>query len=645
MYKVGQRPGPALGATVPAETSDMAQYDEIEAVVGNQRRKIYVLLFIALAAVAVVAALRLIPRGIGNDEAADKVIIVHEQGGGLANYLGGYGFEAVTGSLNGWQNKIPEEWPEEMGGKEIGLAEILLFADRFGYGYVAIENPQRFDYSGLDIEPEVSFDEHTRFAVLSTGDFAFPHTFSKNPKPSDVMGGRGMDLLRALFAQEKLAEALDTANASMDGVQLRSTLSRAVDDLEQLEVLEKKVEQIRFETVDALQAKSAGGETQLQLADEVTEGSSALPLADGRVVLVSQAVSMTSENGIRLDMEVSRDYTVRALPAGDQGNWEARQACPEFLGGTLPRAERLATEVARDGSAVLVRTATEGFHIWRFDPAAGPCGLADAGSLSMPEDWGGYAAVQADKVATKVLESGEAVVDVVDVQGGHRRLGFVPSEGTKSLTWLDDEHLVLVSYVDWQTVSLVFLSTQRPDLVLEMRVPALSNIYELRPARAGDKPVLIVRTREQGNNQLVRLDFDQSWSALFENPVRMEGVEDLTREDLPTIVQVDPVAAHPTSIVSIDAEMKPFDISPNGQWAAYTSFADGGKEVFLVRIPERGGAKQAPVQVTKDELYDRDVRFSHDGKRLVWRTEHELGDVNGTLYSVRAVALAALTGN
>ncbi len=621
----------------------MAQYDEIEAVVGNQRKKIWVLVGIAGLGVAGVAAYRMIPRGIGQPEEADKVLIVHDMGGGSAAYLGGYGFEAVTGSFEAWQKGIPEKWPE-MAGKEIGLPEIMAFADYGGYGYVAFENPERFDFSVLEVEPAPSYDAHTRFAVLSAGDFAFPHAFTKNPEPSAVMDGRGLDLMRALFEQERIAETLDPGGASMDGVQLRSRISRAVDEIEQLAVLEEKVEKIRFETIEALQPKSPTKDAQIRLADGVTEGSSALPLADGRVLLVSQAVSMTSENGIRLDMEVSRDYSLRALPIEGSGDADSRQACPEFLSGSLPRAERLATEGARDGSAVLVRTATEGFHLWSFDAKAGPCGLKDAGALEMPEDWGGYAAVEGTQVATKVLEDGEAVVDVVDIEGGHRRLGFVPSEGTKSLTWLDDKHLVLVSYADWQTVGLVFLSVDRPDLALEMRVPALSNIYELQPVSGGDQPVLIVRTREGGTNELVRLDFKRSWDDFFESPARLAGSEDRVREDLPTVVQIDPVVAQPTTIVSIEAEMKPFDVSPDGKWATYTSFADDRKEVSLVAIPAAGGEKQAPLPVTRDELYDRDVRFTRDGKRLVWRTEHELGDVNGTLYSVRSVELADLIG-
>jgi hypothetical protein len=628
--------------------------DDIDIVVGTHRPKIAFLLFLIVAGVTAAVIHKMIPRGTGNDEEAHKVLIVQEYSGGLAAYLSGFGFDAVTGSHGAWKNKVPEEMPE-LAGQEINLAEILAFADRYGYGFVAIESPERFNFSALDVEPAPTFDSHTRFAVLTTGDFAFPHVFSKNPEPSEVMGSRGLDLMRALFEQPQLAETLSPKDASMDAIKLRSLISPAIDEVLQLAELEKQVETILLETSDELRAPVAGGKGDIHLADKVSEGSSIIPLADGRAITVSQEVSLTSDNGIRLDLEVSRDWKLRALSPTAPLAAEERVACETLLGGTVDRSERLGSQGAHDGRTVLIRTVSSGTQLFAFDTGSGPCGLKPLGKLELSNDFSGRAAVGHDKVAVKWREDGRAQIEVVDTGTLHLRLGNFPSRGTKSLTWLDDRHLAIVTFDERPGVSLALLSLDRPDLVLDLHVPDRSEFYEVRPLLRNGHASLVVRTREGRTNRIERLDFNHGWAELFEQSelaiTQQEGTADAddTVGDSgtpgPTILALDPIEeVVPTTVVEVESGMKPFDLSPHGDWVAYTSFAEGGKEVHLVRVPETGASPSAPITLTSDDFYDRDVRFSLDGKRLFWRTEHELGGVNGTLYSLRAVELSTLVG-
>lgn len=627
------------------------EHDDIDIVVGSHRPKIAFLMFLIVAGVAAAVIHKLTPRGTGNDEQGEKVLIVQEYSGGLAAYLGGYGFDAVTGSLTTWKSKIPEEMPELVG-VDIQLPEILAFADRYGYGFVAIESPERFDFTGLEIDPAPSFDEYTRFAVLTAGDFAFPHVFSKNPKPSEIMGSRGLDLMGALFEQPQLKETLSPKDASMDAIKLRSIIAAAIDEVTQLKSLEAQVETILLKTSDSLRAKISGDKGDIHLVDKVSEGSSIIPLADGRAITVSQEVSLTSDNGIRLDLEVSRDWKLRALRAGAPMTAEARKTCESLLGGTIERSERLGSEGSRDGKTVLIRTVSKGTQLFSFDKSAGPCGLKELGTVELSDQFRGHLAVGYDKVAAKWREDGRTIVEVRDVGELNLRLGNFPSRGAKSLTWLDKRHLALVSYGDGPGVSLILLSLDRPDLVLEMRVPERADFYEIHPLSSDANGSLVIRTGERGVNRIERLDFNHSWSELFAQ-ANMDNAVERSAEELnvdgqyqgPAVVLLDPVEeVLPTSVVEVDSGMKPFDLSPNGQWVAYTSFAEGGKEVHLVRVPGKGDSPTAPIAITQDEFYDRDVRFSLDGKRLFWRTEHELGRVNGTLYSVRGIELEGFVG-
>src|SRR5690606_24130546 len=142
-------------------------------------------------------------------------------------YLEKWGFIAQEGRLKTMVDELKEKLPEAT---ETGPAAVLKLADWAGFAYVAFEDPASLDFSGLEIDGGVpSFAPHHRFAVISAGDYAFPHRLTVNPEPSEFMNGPELDLLGALFAQEPLASTLrDDPRNTPDIIVLRTQVQDGI---------------------------------------------------------------------------------------------------------------------------------------------------------------------------------------------------------------------------------------------------------------------------------------------------------------------------------------------------------------------------------------------------------------------------------
>ena len=216
---------------------------DLEALRRSGRGKVITLLLLLVAALGAAGWFFFLRKqGTGNPEDPAKVLIVARTRG-YSIVLTDAGFEAAEGTLEAWELKAKEEVPNL---ETTGVEAIMTLADRFGYGFVVFENPQEIDFSALDIEGGVpELPEHVRFAVLSAGDFAFPHVMTVNPKPSEVLRGSSVVILQALFLQEQLAETLpDAESPSIHAIQLRDRLSEAIERLGQIPEAEKMAEKI-----------------------------------------------------------------------------------------------------------------------------------------------------------------------------------------------------------------------------------------------------------------------------------------------------------------------------------------------------------------------------------------------------------------
>ncbi len=179
--------------------SSSAITDDHIAVLGSSRAKIALLGLIMLASVLASLWDLLRREGVGNPEYPARVLVVADRVTSQ-DELRALGFQAKQRSFEGWEAKALGEDP----GLEVhGIAAIVALADRYGYGYVALEDPQGIDWSELplDEEPEVG---DARFAVISVGDLAFPRRVTTGDR-----------LLWVLLEQDVLAEKLEPASLSV----------------------------------------------------------------------------------------------------------------------------------------------------------------------------------------------------------------------------------------------------------------------------------------------------------------------------------------------------------------------------------------------------------------------------------------------
>ncbi len=591
-------------------------------------RKGLVIAAIGLAVLAAFAVWKLMPRGVGLPEEAHRVLVVDDTTPGLAAYAGGLGFDVVSGPPSAWRKKIADEG---IGSSDAGLDEILVFADRYGFGFVAVENPQRFDFSKLGAESVPAFDSHVRFAAVSVGDFAHPTVVTVNPVPSPVRSDIGIDLLAALFAQPRLAATMNEAEATLEALGTRSKISQAISELEQIKVIEGKAAAVQLEMRSALERRAEG----IELVDEPMEGSWVIPLADGRVVVAGRHGDLVSQNGMQLDMRVDKNWRFRAISAGKQPKAEDRVDCPELLGGSIPNTERFKIEPSLDGQAVVIRTVSTGSHLWHFAPDAGPCGLVDAGTVEVPEKPIGFLAVRRDAVAAKILVDDLLTVQVTTLDGQRTLLGRVPGGGAHSLVWIDERRLAfLLNPVD-EAPSIVFVDLDHPDLVLNYPLHGLDDSDELLPL-PGSNRTLLVRGRVEREGVLARVDFSRSPTEMFIAPPRSD-VPPVKREGLPTILLLTQQAARLTYVVREDASIRGFGVAPDGQSVVYTNAGDVGFDVLMAPIPAPGGAPSLATRVVTDSYENRDAAFTADGRYVLFSTRHVIDKDAGVALSARSV--------
>jgi hypothetical protein len=211
----------------------------------------------------------------------------------------------------------------------------LKLADWAGYGYVVFEKPQEVDFSGLDIEGGVpTFEPHVRFAVVSAGDFAFPHKLTVNAKPSEVLRGPDLDLLSALFAQEPLLAGTlrDDPKNPADVLILKGKLSEALARLDDVKDAEGLVAKIG-EKARALLVDKEQGEPKPALLGGIHESLNAIALADGSTLVLSRKIHFSS-GGYNADLDLDKNWEFSYLPAGAEPGSE-RTPCPSLMGGTL----------------------------------------------------------------------------------------------------------------------------------------------------------------------------------------------------------------------------------------------------------------------------------------------------------------------
>jgi hypothetical protein len=594
---------------------------EIEELEGRNTKRFFAAIA-GLAIVAVAIGLLFRSKGIGESEQDHRILIIEDQTRGFEDYVAELGFDAVSGGLEAWQAELAES-DDSRPAIELGLVDILEYADLHGFGYVVIEAPQRFADEIAQLELDDGTDPElgeTRYAVLSVGDFAEPHQLSVEPPVSAIEFRVGARMLRALFAQPRLAQVRDPNTAASDLQTARLKLDKAIDAMDAIERHERRA----TDKLHELEAELAGfatpghddDEHRARLLHAPLEGATAYPLRDGRVLLRSDRLRfMVDEDA--LELRSSPEVSIRVIPAGASTSTDASVACPELLDDGAERTTIDQMQLSAELDALFVVRGSEG-TLFEFDPAAGPCGLREVGRLSTLEPKNTYVSVTRRAIAKRHLdEFGVLHIEVRDAGGlpsASISIDAPEFQSASSLVWLDDRHIaVLVDLAPDQEPALVIVDLDDTDapLVLPLQPPqANAEIHGHELARIpGSEPALLLRWSIEGRYTLSRLDFDRPWTEIITW----------------------------TSVVTVEGHMRGFDIEPQARAVAFTFEGDLGVDVGLTRLPAAGG-QPGPLQVILDDVYEhRDVYFRPHHDELLFRTRIRMEQPEGTLLVVHAI--------
>ena len=563
------------------------------------------------------------PQGIGAPEEADKVLVVRS--GEVAGYsavLDRGGFDAAEGKLEHWVDKARTELPEMPEGTDVQV--VIALADHFGYGFVAFERPEEVDFSGLDIEAIPPFEDHVRFAVLSVGDFAFPHVMTVNPEPSKALRRPDISLLQALFEQEPLKEALpDNEAASVDAIQLRSRLEEALTDLELVELADALAREVMGEADRALQDERAEAKP-IRLSESLESGNP-VPVPGGGVLVASRAYGVVTDNGIQAELSADPEELLwfSATP-GTTG----RVRCEAVLGGTISSLESPKFAFADDGGALLVETLAQGSQLWTA-AGQGPCGYVlkgkvpdtslDAAQLLLPHRSG--------KVARVGTVLGEATVEVVDVAQPDAPPRHVELTGVavRDVAWLDDAHLAATG----DDGLLYLLSVDPQASVLATALQGLGRdptLYEV--TRLSDSAVAL--TVGSSPRRVVAVDAGRSWVDLFAAPPTLPppASEDVLSEEapVPAVLRLDPSGFSATTLTRAGKATEIVG-APDGTSVVFSlhdrTLDDPGKgddtEIAIAAV-DGGGLRL----LTRNTLRDHSPAFTADGAWVVFETRLDL---------------------
>lgn len=622
-------------------SADLGSRSDLEALRRSGRGKIVAVVVVLLLALGAAAwAFFLRHKGTGNAEDPGKVILVTTTRGHSIG-LNEVGFDAAEGSFEAWVAKASDEVPDL---DVDGIEAIMELADRFGYGYVVFEKPQDVDFSALDIDGGTpTIPEHARFAVLSAGDFAFPHVVTFNPKPSEVMQGSAIVLLQALFEQEELAATLEAEDsASMEVIKLRDRLADAVDKLERIPQAElmadKIVAEVRRQLVDAERA-----EPKPMPIARALESVAPIPLANGQILGVSRGFRVVTRDAVRadLDLEDEEKFVVGTVDADPT----SRQACTSLAGGALSVHESPRYWPSVAGDAMLVQTLSTGLKLWVLDADGGPCAWTDAGAVPAPAPGvaGDGVPHSSGKVARAGVAAGQGVVSIASAGGGQTQLlGMLDETRLSDPTWLDARFVAAVARRGAQVEQLVLFDLENPLTVLTIDATVFDGaekLGEIAVAKTGDAPRLVV-TAGGFPRRVYRLDLPTDLEGLFAEPPQPPDTIVEPREGLPTPVALDTNALKVTTLTH-EGVARGLAVAPDGSRVAI-ALADGGLDernpgdAEIALVPIDGGSMRL---LSRNALRDYEPRFTADGTHVVFKTRVEIPKTQWRITAPRAVKL------
>jgi hypothetical protein len=394
---------------------------------------------IGLAAVGGAAWWLTRPTGpVGEAEDPRKILVLGKDAD-VANTLRELGFLAEHGSFDA----LAAEGAQQ-GAKGTGVAAILHLADLRGIGYVAIEDPASHGFEGLT----VTADSHEvaaghRWAVFSVGELGMPPKVTVDAETSELPLPPYIELMRAAFAQQRLANTLFADNQlPMDAVEIHRQIKPAVDLYGAYAVLDKRVaKEVRKRTEVLVDGEQAAAKPAV-LAGSL-ETSEVLALGDGTVLSFVHGQRLESPRDVEVSIQPSTEVELWFQPPGSSDP-KARQRCTSLRGGTMALGGT-EVELAARADALLLEIET-GLELWTLDTKAGACAWSRKGALPRPLEgeytWGVPHAT--GKVLRPAMRPDGMTIEVWST--GADRPESVPLAGCTQIgdpVWLDEGHFAV----------------------------------------------------------------------------------------------------------------------------------------------------------------------------------------------------------
>ncbi|MBL9106626.1 MAG: hypothetical protein JNL82_37240 [Myxococcales bacterium] len=593
---------------------------------------------------------------IGQREQADRVLVVTQTAWRYKPYLESWGFTAQEGRAQTMEDEAREKMPDLT---VSGPAAILKLADWAGYGYVVFENPRSIDFSGLDIAGGLpTFEPWHRFAVVSAGDYAFPHKLTVNAKPSEVLRGPDLDLLSALFQQEPLLAGTlrDDPKNPAEVLILKTTLSEALARHDDVKAAESLVARIG-EKARALLVDKEQGEPKPALLGGIHESLNAIALADGSTLVLSRKIHFSS-GGYNADLDLDKNWEFSYLPAGAEPGSE-RVPCPSLLGGTLEETGRRPNfRFAPGGDVVLVHV-DGASQLWKLDAAAKePCTFVHLGDVTIPlvrgEDPGEPHA--SGKVARVRNDGPDGVLAVVKPREEvPLELARSPRVRFHMPAWLDADWLAAPGYPAFDEdgdaapapAGVFIASPSHPDVLLRLDATALDasmDVHQVAPAPDGPNgPRLLVTASSEARGQrLFRVDAPRPWAELFTAAEAAAGKKPQAVVDgtEPWVLSLDAAGLTATALTSEGWVSDPVAARDGSSVVFQVSNIDNGiadadsrKEIGITGLNTPGPLKL----MTRNGLEDHTPMFSADSKTVVFRTRFPFEKTDWTLTTARSL--------
>jgi hypothetical protein len=628
-----------------SDGGELGSRSDLEALNRSGRSKLIVLALLVVAALVAAAWSFMRKGGHGNPEDASKVLVVARGTTvGFSSVLRDGGFDAAEGTLSAWENKAKDE----IEGLELeGVAAVLRLADEFGYGYVVFESPQELSWDAIDIKGGLpDFADHVRFAVVSVGDFAFPHVMTVNPEPSPVMRDTAIVLLQALFEQEHLKRTLPSNdNPSIEDIRLRDRLQDSLQRLARLPEAEKMAEKVVEQIMQQL-VEDERAEPRPRLLGEALESGNPIPLANGNILTISRGFRLVTRDAVRADLDFE-DFE-RFLFGRAEDAPAARRSCESLMGGTVSAHDAGRYGASVDGSALLVRSLSEGLVLWQLGREDEGCSFTRIGEVADPPPGVADGGIPhaSGRVARTGNVDGLAVVDVVTAGSGERQtLGMLEEVRLHDPTWIDEHTIAVAGRSTFgEPDALYLLSTAQPMKVLRIDATVLDGGGSIEQIAAVPGGRQLVVTAGSYPRKLVRLDLPATVGQLFADPPVMEEIAPILRVGMPTIYELDSAAMQAVALTRQGHVRDPV-VSSDGRWAAVTiddptlddPDASGDEEIALVALDAGGGARMRLV--TRNALEDHTPRFTADGRFVIFQTRVEIPRTNWGITAVRIAAV------